>query len=270
MSLDLCQVKQAQKPYFIENINTNIFSIEELCYYLYENVYLIDDTIMNEVLCDWIRDELELKKLYRQLYDHLDRQDGVLAFILPIFREIGYLDQKQIREFSERLSRLEVQPEDAREKLKGDYLVRSGMYGNAVNAYLKILSRQQPGNLGSSFYTQVRNNLGCAYARMFRFEKAAECFLTVYKSTGTREMLRKYISALPLYLDEEEYGKRLEELGADQEVVEMLQEYNLGICEAAREETDRLKEEGVTLQEQLEHIKEEYRRSANCMLAEDA
>ena len=27
--------KKAQRPYFIENISMNIYSIEELCYYLY-------------------------------------------------------------------------------------------------------------------------------------------------------------------------------------------------------------------------------------------
>ena len=47
----LCQTKRAKLPYFIENISTNVYSIEELCYYLYHNLYLIDQTIMNEGLC---------------------------------------------------------------------------------------------------------------------------------------------------------------------------------------------------------------------------
>ena len=268
MSLDLCQVKQAEKPYFIENINTNIYSVEELCYYLYENVYLIDDTIMNEALCDWIRDELGLKKLYRQLYDHLDRQDGIVTFILPIFREIGYLSPKQMREFTERLSRLEVQPEDARAKLKGDYLVRCGMYPSALNEYLRILKRQKPGNLGSAFYTQIRNNLGCTYARMFRFEEAAECFFSAWKNSGTREMLRKYVSVLPLFLNEEEYERRLQELGDARQDAALFQEYNVQICEEARAKAAQIREGDRSLTQQLEDIKEEYRRSVNCMLAE--
>ena len=56
----LCQTKRAKLPYFIENISTNVYSIEELCYYLYHNLYLIDQTIMNEGLCSWIQEELEL------------------------------------------------------------------------------------------------------------------------------------------------------------------------------------------------------------------
>ena len=41
----LCQTKKAQRPYFIENISMNIYSIEELCYYLYHNLYLADHTV---------------------------------------------------------------------------------------------------------------------------------------------------------------------------------------------------------------------------------
>ena len=46
----LCQVKKAEKPFFIENISTNIYSIEELCYYLYNNLYLIDSSLINQKL----------------------------------------------------------------------------------------------------------------------------------------------------------------------------------------------------------------------------
>ena len=68
----LCQVKRARLPYYIENISTNIYSIEELCFYLYHNIYLLDSTILNEELCFWIRDELGLKKLAQKLYSLLD------------------------------------------------------------------------------------------------------------------------------------------------------------------------------------------------------
>ena len=63
----LCQVKRAKLPYYIENISTNIYSIEELCFYFYHNIYLLDSTILNEELCFWIRDQLGLKKLAENL-----------------------------------------------------------------------------------------------------------------------------------------------------------------------------------------------------------
>ena len=43
----LCQVKRASLPFYVENISKNIYSIEELCYYFYKNIYLIDESIMS-------------------------------------------------------------------------------------------------------------------------------------------------------------------------------------------------------------------------------
>ena len=57
----LCQVKRAKNPYYISNISTNIYSIEELCYYLYHNIYLLDETIINEQLLVWMKEELHLR-----------------------------------------------------------------------------------------------------------------------------------------------------------------------------------------------------------------
>ena len=72
----LCQLKRADMPYYIENISTNIYSMEELCYYFYHNIYLLDETILNEHLCDWLRKELGLEKLYKRLYKILEDGAG--------------------------------------------------------------------------------------------------------------------------------------------------------------------------------------------------
>ena len=89
MSYDLCLLPQAKKPYYIENIRMNIYSLEELCFYLYNNACLIDESLLNERLLDWLRDELGLTRLYRQLYDQLEKKDGIGFLVLPIFREAG-------------------------------------------------------------------------------------------------------------------------------------------------------------------------------------
>ena len=83
----LCQTKKAQRPYFIENISMNIYSIEELCYYLYHNLYLADHTVFNEELCNWLRDELELVHLAAKLKQNLERNVSVEEMIYPVFKE---------------------------------------------------------------------------------------------------------------------------------------------------------------------------------------
>lgn len=261
MGYDLCLLEQAKKPYFIENIRTGIFSLEELCFYLYHNVWLIDETIMNEGLCDWLRDELGLVRLYRQLYEQLEKKDGVAFFVLPIFREAGYLNGQQMRAYQEQLAKLEIQSEDMKQKMRGDYLVKEGMFSRAIREYEQILRRKNPGKLGVQFYAGIWNNLGAAYAGLFQFRQAADCFLESYQLMQTKEAFRKYVSTLPLFLDETAYRKRLEGLQADFGLVSRIQEYNAGLCQQPefQKMAEQLREKNVA--EVLEELKEGYCRS---------
>ena len=139
----LCQVKRAKLPYYIENISTNIYSIEELCFYFYHNIYLLDSTILNEELCFWIRDQLGLKKLAENLYKHLDDDEMKVGdFILPVFKEINYLSLEEFRKLNQQIQQLAKEPEVLRQKRKGDYLMEHGKYVNAIKVYQKALRQE--------------------------------------------------------------------------------------------------------------------------------
>ena len=68
-NLILCHDRHAAHPYEISRIHCRIFTIEELCYYLCNNLYLIDYTIMNEPLCTWLEEELGMKELADSRFD---------------------------------------------------------------------------------------------------------------------------------------------------------------------------------------------------------
>lgn len=50
----LCRSKYAEKPYYISNMAINIYSMEELCYYIYNNIYLIGADLVDEGLIKYI------------------------------------------------------------------------------------------------------------------------------------------------------------------------------------------------------------------------
>lgn len=219
----LCQVKKAARPYYIESVSMNIYTIEELCFYLQQNIYLIDRTIINERLCDWIRDELGLSKLYRKLYEQLDKNEGIGSFILPIFKEAGFLSHVEFRELQEEIRKIEIQPEDIRRKMKADYLVNFKMYGNAIHEYYQILQERNPGNMGIQFYSSVLHNMAVAYGRLFLFEEAADCLWKSYGIVRSNETYQKYLMLLPFFMPEEQYRKRLAELRVPKEQMEKIE-----------------------------------------------
>ena len=80
-SLILCHKKKAKCAYEIARIHRRIYTIEELCYYLCNHLYLVDYTIMNEKLCDWLTEELELSELSDKLLDMLTQNASMEEFI---------------------------------------------------------------------------------------------------------------------------------------------------------------------------------------------
>lgn len=223
----LCQLKRADMPYYIENISTNIYSMEELCYYFYHNIYLLDETILNEHLCDWLRKELGLEKLYKRLYKILEDGAGTSEFILTVFKEINYLTHNEFKKLNEQLNLLELQPAVLREKKKGDYLAENKMYVNAIRIYENALQKEDKEGLGEQFGGGIYHNMGCAYLHLFQFTDAAECFKRAYQLLHTKQVLQHYL--LASYLENPEaFSAVCMEMGIDgrqeQELTDMLLE----------------------------------------------
>ncbi len=256
----LCQVKKAKHPYYIESIGTNIYTIEELCFYLQQNIYLVDGSIMNEALCCWVRDELGLKRLGRKLAERLEeaRKGSIAGFILPIFREIEYLSPDEYHKVQEQISSIEIQPEDLRRKMKADYLMKYGMYGNAIREYYQLLRERNPGKLGVQFYASVLDSMAAAYGRLFLFEEAADCLWQSYGIVRSAQTWNRYLSVLPLFLSKEAYRARLKELSVPRAQIDRIEMKNAGYLRA--EIPKRRKE--LRPEEFLEQIKERYYKSA--------
>ena len=72
------------------------------------------------------------------------------------------------------------------------------------------------------------------------------------------------MSALPLYLPEEEYKKKLQELGADSGLISKIQEYNSKILQEPSQAINQSYAEHENVGKLLEELKEEYRRSSKC------
>ncbi len=263
MSFDLCTVKMAEQPYFIESIGTKIYSIEELCWFLKHNLCLIDESIASPGLVEWIKDELGLRTLARKLSDALERPDrDVSYFVLPILQEIAYLPSGELKRVREELTKVQIQPEEERSKTRADYLVKGGRYQAACAQYQKILDNRSEGKLGAPFYASVWNNLGCALCRQFRFKEASEAFLNGWKMFQSRELMRKYVSVLPLFLSDDEYRERMEKLGADSVLISKIQEYNAAVAKKVTQKVASRSNLSRSDEQILEELKDEYRRNA--------
>ena len=81
----LCHERRAKRPYYIEAAGVNIWTIEELCYFLCEYVWLVDRSLLSEKLCDWVDKELQMPRLAKLLYAQAQLIAGI-----PLEDPAGY------------------------------------------------------------------------------------------------------------------------------------------------------------------------------------
>ena len=140
-SLILCHRKKAKQPYEISRVHMRIYTIEELCYYICNNLYLIDYTIINRQLCNWIDTELDMKELADKLREELRQNCSMEQFVLTILRESTIYAAADINKIQSLLEHLQNQKDVERTKYKADSLQNSGEYETAILVYQSIINQ---------------------------------------------------------------------------------------------------------------------------------
>lgn len=253
----LCRTEAAENPFYIESIGRKIYSLEELCYYFSQYIYLIDESVVNLELCKWIGSELGLEKLKNRLLRALERENPA-EFVLPVFQECGYLDKQELKLFQEQFAEILVEPEEVRRKMKADYLAEFGRYVIALQEYEKILSGKKNGKMGMQFYAAVQENMAAAYARLFEFEEAARCLWDSYQTMKSRKVYEKYLRILPLFLSEKKYQERLEQIRADRKEAMELWEDTQSVLQEGMENGKEEERSQEQWNRYVEQRKEEY------------
>ena len=204
-SLILCHEKKAKQPYEIARIHKKIYTIEELCYYLSNNLYLIDYTIVNKQLCEWIMEELEMDVLARELRACIKINGSVEQFVLLILKASSIYTEQELKKIEDIMKHLKNQKDVERQKYKADNLLESGETEAAILVYLSIIHGEWDETLDHKFYGRVYACLGAAYGRMFLYEEAAKMYEAAYQICEEESLIKAYVYCCKQYLPEKEY-----------------------------------------------------------------
>ena len=187
----ICAHEMAKTPYFVEATGTNLYSVEELAYYLYENIYLVDDRMMEEKLYSWIEMELGMGSLAEKLRGGSGTGHHVYNQVMVILKYSGYYSENEYNELSEKIKGISSLQTQERMKYKADELMQNENYWAAILEYERLLSIRQNSKLTVEFYAKVWNNLAGCYGRLFLFEKAAACYESAYQFQKVSEYKEK-------------------------------------------------------------------------------
>ena len=270
--LRLCSGYTAQSPYFIKKISVNVYTMEELCFYLQNNFTLVDEGILNENLFEWLERELKLPRLAGMLRQNVSGGASYRKLAGMILEYSRYCTREQIRGLMSQAEEKERLPWSQLLKTVGDRMLENRRYEKAIREYRNILSMRQRDSQSAEFLAQVYHNMGIAYAQLFLYDQAAKCFAAAYDKGKDPDSRELYEAAVQLGRepvagfmeledadpeDQRRMSERLEQLAKDaanDETVRRFQKIR------AYKEEGRMEEYQSALSEFLEDLKKECSR----------
>lgn len=239
MRVSVCVGDYAKTPYCIPGLEMNVYCMEELCYCLKENAFLLDLSFMNDGLLHWIDQECGQKELSRALYPLIHRQGSLSAFVGMILNYTGLYDEAETREVEQVLKQGAGLSRIEKRKSQVDYLVKKKKYMAAIREYDNLIAKwrelenKEEPLPAVSCLSAILHNKGVALAGLMLYDRAAECFLAAYETDQDRDCYRDYLAAKRMTLSEEEYvafaAERAENyghtLGLEKELEKLLEDW---------------------------------------------
>lgn len=223
-----CNQPIAALPYYIEGISWNVYSLEELCYYIENNTYLLERDFMTEELCTWIGKEVKNEKLAERLRD-IQRMDGRLSeYVLAILVECGYCPKDTIKEIIRLIREMEEKSDFECNKVRADRLMEKEKYLSSIYEYKNLLESNDAGEQPPQLIGNIWHNLGTAYARLFLFQEAVHCYEKAYILNCNEESLKEALMAYRCLKDEVGFAKLASENGlSDEEITHIKNELSV-------------------------------------------
>ena len=234
MSIRLCIGEYARTGYDPERMGTKVYSLEELCFFIKENAFLLDDGFVDDALGAWLSEECKLQDLGDELRKASRKRMSLKNYVAMILEYACFFTKEKNQEILDIIVENSSLSIYEKKKARADALVKKGHYGLAGKEYgrlLQMLPEEQTILRG-----EIYPGCGVCLAKMFYFTLAGEYFLKAHTMTGKIASYKQYLWTKRLSTTEKEY-------------VEFLKEH------------EEAYEDSVDMEEYLEELKEQWKGS---------
>lgn len=188
-----CAGTVAKTPYPMPYTNQNVYSVEELCYYIYHNIYSMNEEFFQPSLADWLEQEVKREDLAEKVRHMLGNQPNLKDLVVTIFCGCDYYKEKEIRKVVTILDGISHLPLYRKKKIKADNYVRAGRYGKALLEYRKLLHGSFAVNFSTEEYGDILHNQGLAHFYTSSFGEAENDFKEAYVRNHKKTTLQHYL-----------------------------------------------------------------------------
>ncbi len=268
-----CYGRYASTPYTIKKTHIHVFCVEELCFYIRENAYFIDDDFFDQDMFLWLEEECGLSSIAKKLRNKYRTDKSSESLVRILFEETFYADMEQLNQTLAILKNNQKMSQQEKLKLQGDFFLKNEKYTLALDCY-EDLVKLMTGRKDKKLLAAAYHNLGVIYARLFMFESAGEYFRKAYDTSGDKSYMVDYLASIRCAYSDDKYLKKLniidgaydyssaleEKVDAINKAYENSDEYTAvkNIIKLKNDKAADYKEKADSF---VEGIKEEYRES---------
>lgn len=183
--------KEAHLPFEIEELDIRIYTVEELCYYIYHNLPLIDDRFIDERLLSFLRKELGISAIADKIdkfYQSASDQDATLLMLLS---EVGYYTESELTEFQTMLTKRRRLNAVERVLLKADWLYKNERYQKAIHYYRTLMKDTSDIRITKEMRMRIIESIANSYGHLYAFDRAALYYETAYDEFREEKYLKK-------------------------------------------------------------------------------
>lgn len=217
--LILCTTKTAETPFTFLNTKVEIYTYEELCFYIYNNTVLISKSALSEKLFDWIRDELGMEDLADRLVGLMNKTAYAQDLLIEILSAGDYYSVDEIKSYTEAWQKYRKLDKLQKAKLKADGYLAYRRYIKAATFYDDMIQETDE-TIDPVFLGNIYHNRAVAAANNMDLDDAKSFFLKAYELNNNPDSLRSYFYIVAITGDTASLRTEIRHMGLEDEYLE--------------------------------------------------
>lgn len=213
----LLEHKQAENPYVFPVTGTRIYSVEELSYYIFRNIYILTEESFSIELVKWMKEEAGLEELADKIQHLLFEGNDLKDLVATILCSNDFYTEKEIKHLLDVIDELRAYPLSQRRKLRADAYMNYGNYHRAALEYEAVMKENATAAFSQEEIGDMFHNLGVAHVHIASLQEACQEFKQAYTYNHREESLEYYLFALRLSRQENLFERECIEYGVGAE-----------------------------------------------------
>ncbi|MDD5900548.1 MAG: hypothetical protein PUC73_06620 [Lachnospiraceae bacterium] len=207
----LCAGSRSRVPLRLQTVDRELYSAEEICYYLYHHAITAEDYITQDVLAEYYETELGLPLVAERLRVLKASEAAVREYAMVVFGATAMYTEEETAEYLRELERLQDLRFWQKQKAKADVYLEHRKYRDAMQLYERLLRKRKELEMPEVATGNVYHNLAICELHITGAGSAAGHFAEAYEKNRSQESLRSYLIALRLAQKDNEYLTALEQ-----------------------------------------------------------